>query len=91
MNDDEKWELTHKFIRKLIRWEWKDIVDSMSESDMSELSDYASNLSVIAAELSTYLGTRGGYGCGDHGEDETWERVIKQRKSIRKALGFSYP
>ena len=63
------------------------------EYDISiqELSDYACSLSVIAAELSEYLGYRGGYGVGDHGHDAALLKADKKRKKIRKALGYSYP
>ena len=73
--------------------EWEKLIDSLNDGgiDLARMSDIASSISVYAAEISEYLGERGGNGYGDHGHDDAMKDVAKTRKRIRKALGYSYP
>jgi len=58
---------------------------------MNELVSYAIQLATVATELAAYLSMRGGSGCGDAGDEAAWKQVAKERRKIRKVLGYSYP
>lgn len=78
------------FLDEFPRSEWDRYIFG-SDASIQEISDCASGLSVLAAELSEYAGFRGGYGFGDHGHEEALAEAKKARKRMRKALGYSYP
>ena len=73
------------------RGTWETAVVDMSHANMNELVSYAIQLATVATELAAYLSMRGGSGCGDAGDEAAWKQVAKERRKIRKVLGYSYP
>ena len=83
-----------QLIYEIPRNQWGECLDAKKKDfvvDIQSLSDHASNLSVIAAELSEYFDYRGAAGCGDHGHDAALAKAQKRRKKVRKALGYTCP
>lgn len=76
---------------KVPRSEWGDYLLGKSESDLHKIEMFAEMMAVICSEISTYVGMRGGDGCGDHGHEKAIEKARKTRKKVRKALGYTYP
>lgn len=75
------------------RNEWGEFLDGLNlrSGELSEMSDYLTNRATLLAELAEYLDNRGGNGCGDSGHENAMKKAQKERKRIRKALGYSYP
>ena len=85
-------ELVLEMAFDIARNDWdKFVSDFPQEVSLSFMTDYACAFSELMAEISEYLGQRGGYGCGDHGHEDAMLVVAKHKKKIRKALGYSYP
>lgn len=93
MNSNELKKIADSMIDSVSRADWGKHLDSynLKSGDMSEISDYLTAKSVLLAELSEYIDRRGGAGCGDDGHEKALEKAQKERKKIRKALGYSYP
>ena len=66
---------------------WEQIVDVLSRRNTDNAAAYASNLSTIAAEISTYLEQR----YDDAGHDTGMKEAAKMRRRVRKALGYTNP
>jgi hypothetical protein len=58
---------------------------------LQELERAADGLAQQAAWLSAYLGARGANGCGDSGHDAAVKYADKQRRAIRRVLGYTQP
>jgi len=91
MNSEEKRKVVFEMLNNVSRNGWGDYLDLEQDISLQGLSDYACTLALMSAELSEYLGYRGGFGCGDHGHEAALKAFEKKRKRIRKALGYSYP
>jgi len=78
------------------RFEWEFYLDSLihlqgNEISLSQLTDYTSSMAIHFAEMSEYLGKRGGYGTGDSGHNNAMGSVNKTKKAVRKALDYIIP
>ena len=83
----------HNLIHYIPPTQWDEYLSHINAdtSLISAMSDDACSLALKAGELSHYLGHRGAFGSGDHGHDDAMKAMHKQRKKLRKALGYSYP
>ena len=80
--------IVQEMIKHTPRNEWG---DAFPVELAQHISDYASQLSALAAEIMGYADARGGNGCGDSGHDEAMKQAQKERKKVRAALGYTYP
>lgn len=67
------------------------LFDDVAPSVLQDLGREASGLAQHAAWLSEYLEFRGAAGCGDHGHDEAAVKADAKLKTVRKAMGYTYP
>lgn len=76
------------------RWKWDEIFDELEQAgdvDAQRASDSLSRMGVECGLLSTYLGYRGAFGCGDSGHEAAIAKASKKQRHYRKAHGYSYP
>lgn len=73
------------------RVSWEKFADHITNVNLSAVEDQATNAAQLYAEIAVYIGMRGAWGRGDSGHEAALTEVQKRRKSIRKALGYSYP
>lgn len=73
----------------------RDVLDSSIASlDAHQIQCLAREADAVAqrtAWISKYLDYRGAAGCGDSGHDEAVEQANAHLKTVRKAMGYSYP
>lgn len=93
MDSNELKKIADSMVDSVSRADWGNHLDSynLTSGDLSEISDYLTAKSVLLAELAGYVDRRGGAGCGDDGHEEALKKAQKDRKKIRKAIGYSYP
>jgi hypothetical protein len=73
------------------REEWNTLATKMTSQEASAISDEALGKAEYYARLSFYLLQRKGAGCCDHNHTEAMTYAEKRTKTVRKALGYSYP
>lgn len=71
---------------------WGALFDHSSDlKNVNALQQEADVLCQRLAQLSEYLSQRGAAGCGDQKHEEALKQSQAKLKTIRKALGYTYP
>jgi hypothetical protein len=65
--------------------------DDVAPSELQNMEREASSAAQNAAWISAYIGMRGANGYGDSGHERASAEANKQLKTVRKAMGYSYP
>jgi len=96
MTSDRKREITAAVVQDNAQ-AWPGLIAGLSDGELSELSGEATSQAVHLAQFARYCDARGGAGCGDRNGTPAEAHIAavryarKNEKSIRRALGYSYP
>lgn len=73
------------------RNDWKMLTNELLSLELQEVEKEASSMAVCFAEVAEYCGQQGAYGCGGRDHTDAMKAVLRKRRAVRRAIGYTYP